>query len=240
MFIFYGEILAKFWLVKNRNEKFKQKQIVDSGGVTCNNLFHKKFVFMEADKEQIFEEKPPVELVWFKTCQDTRCRSHYENNKSPDETNLRKVLRYLRDSKYVFCILACYFLSWIPWIIVYTVDFTLVRITFYDEQRTALCGNFSADNMEDILLLIQEEVSRKGLVDSFDIFWGNNSKSTVCAALSRLYEDTTFDIITNLYFTCGASSCVLDPLIYAVWYRPVRTQIGQLWHSVKTSITSNN
>ena len=200
---------------------------------------------MEPKKEQIFEEKPPVELVGFETFHHGRCRPHFENStldKSSYETNLRKVFRYLRDSKYVLCILACYFLSWIPWILVYTVDFTLVRIQFYDEQKTALCGNFSADNMEHILLLIQEDISKKGLVSSLDIFVGNNSKSksTICAALSRLYEDTTFDIITNLYFTCGACSCVLDPLIYAVWYRPVRTQIGELWQSFKTSLTSNN
>ena len=145
----------------------------------------------------------------------------------------------MRDSKYVLCILACYFLSWIPWILVYTVDFTLVRLHFYDDKTTDLCGNFSSDNMEQILLLMQEEISEKGLVSSLDNIVGENSDSTICAALARLYEDITFDIITNLYFTCGACSCVLDPLIYAVWYRPVRTQIGQLWHSVKTSVTNN-
>ena len=120
----------------------------------------------------IFEGKPTIELVGFETFHHGRCRPHFENStldKSSYETNLRKVFRYLRDSKYVLCILACYFLSWIPWILVYTVDFTLVRIQFYDEQKTALCGNFSADNMEHILLLIQEEISKKGLVDGLDI-----------------------------------------------------------------------
>ena len=241
MFVFYGDILAKFWLLKERHEKLKQKQIVDSGGVTNIKFVHKKTFFKEAKRESLFEKKPPVELVGFKMCQHVQYMLPNEDNcldKSQHETNLRKLLRYVKDSKYVLCILICYFLSWIPWILAFFLDFALIKTNFYEEQKTNLCGNFSSDNMEQILLLMQEEISKRGMVDNLDNFTGD--ENTICAALARLFEDTTLDIITSLYVTCGACSCVLDPLIYAVWYRPVRTQIGQLWYSVKTSLTSNN
>ena len=55
MFIFYGDILAKFWLLKARNEKLLHKQIADRGGLTHTNIVHKKSFFKEAKRENIFE-----------------------------------------------------------------------------------------------------------------------------------------------------------------------------------------
>ena len=244
MFIFYGDILAKFWLLKARNEKLRHKQIAHRGGVTHTNIVHKKSFFKEAKRENVFEKKPQVELVGFKTCHYVQYKVPYDDEDCLDntqyETNLKKFVRYVKDSKYVLCILTCYFLSWIPWILAFFLDFAFISTNFYKEQKTSLCGNFSSANMEQILLLIQEEISKKGVVSSMENIENiTEDKSTICAALARLYEDTTLDIITSLYVTCGACSCVLDPLIYAVWYKPVRSQIGQLWHSVKNSLTNS-
>ena len=39
-------------------------------------------------------------------------------------------------------------------------------------------------------------------------------------------------MLTRLYVVFGALSCVLDPVIYAFWYRPVWSQMVQVAWSV--------
>ena len=160
--------------------------------------------------------------------------------KNQYETNLRKVFRYLKDSKYVLCILAAFFFSWIPWILTYLTDFILVRLDYFHHTTTTMCGNFSAINMEILLLKIQAEIQNEEVVESLDNITNDvTDQNTVCAALVKVYEDSTFDLVTRLYFTCGALSCVLDPLIYAFWYKPVRNQVWEIVALVRSSIVNS-
>ena len=46
-----------------------------------------------------------------------------------------------------------------------------------------------------------------------------------CATLARHLSDRSLGLVTRLVFTTGAASAVLDPLIYALWYRPVQRQV---------------
>jgi hypothetical protein len=240
MFILYGDIIAKFWLLKSRNEEFLKRQMDNCRGATMMDIFQRRNLFKGFQGENIFEKNNPVKLVGFKTCQHSQCKSKRMDSclgKKQYETNLRKVFRYLKDSKYVLCILAAFFFSWIPWILTYLTDFILIRSDYFHHRTTTICGNFSDVNMERLLLKIQAEIQNEEVVESLDNITNDDTDhNTVCAALVKVYEDATFDLMTRLYFTCGAISCVLDPLIYAVWYKPVRNQVWEIVDSVKSSI----
>ena len=87
---------------------------------------------------------------------------------------------------------------------------------------------------------IQADLQNEEVVKSLDNITNDvTDRNTVCAALVKVYEDSTFDLVTRLYFTCGALSCVLDPLIYAFWYKPVRNQVWEIVASVKSSIVNS-
>ena len=207
------------------------------------DVFPSRNLFKGFQEENIFEKVNPVKLVGFKTCQHSQCKIKRMDScpgKIQCETNLRKAFRYLKDSKYVLCILAAFFFSWIPWILTYLTDFILVRSDYFHQTTTSMCCNFSGINMEILLLKIQAELQNEEVVESLDNITNDvTDQNTVCAALVKVYEDSTFDLVTRLYFTCGAFSCVLDPLIYAFWYKPVRNQVWEIVASVKSSIVNS-
>ena len=91
---------------------------------------------------------------------------------------------------------------------------------------------------EILLLKIQDELKEKVSIHLTNITSDATDQSTVCGAITKVYEDVTFDLVTRLYVVSGAFSCVVDPLIYALWYRPVRKQVAELVSSVKSTFTS--
>jgi hypothetical protein len=123
MFVLYGDIILKFWSLKSRKERLKRKQMIVSRGnpyfTTQNNLF-KGF-----SSEPVFDKKPPVILTGFKICDHPGCKMR-KKSKHPEnledllsETRMRKIFRYLKDSKYVLCILVVYFFSWVTWLLTF-------------------------------------------------------------------------------------------------------------------------
>ena len=46
--------------------------------------------------------------------------------------------------------------------------------------------------------------------------------STIYRSLDKAYEYVTLDLITRLYVLSAAFSCVIDPSIYAFWYKPFK------------------
>ena len=239
MFVLYGDIIIKFWSLKSRKEQLKRKQLVVSRGdpyfATQKNLF-KGF-----SSEPVFDKTPPVILTGFKICNRPGCKmskkSKYHHNLENllSETRMRKVFRYLKDSKYVLCILIVYFFSWVPWLFTFFLDTILVQLDYYNNQAGQYCGNFSVPEAETTLLQIQENLKHK---ENLNILFATVEISTVCRALGKYYEDVTFDIVTRLYVVSGAFSCELDPLIYALWYQPVRGKGAELYSSVKISLAS--
>ena len=246
MFVLYGDIIVKFWAMKSRKEEWRRKQIRNCNGDLLSNMVPREKLFKGFSPEPIFKNDLPVKLTAFKICGGGHhdCKIQTPNS-CPDETDesfneakIKKIFRYLKDSKYVLCILTVYFFSWVPWILTFFIDFLLIQSNYYNEKARLFCGNFSLQNSEILLLKIQDELKDKVSIHLTNITSDATDQSTVCRAITKVYEDVTFDLVTRLYVVTGAFSCVVDPVIYALWYRPVRKQVAELVSSVKSTFTS--
>ena len=56
--------------------------------------------------------------------------------------------------------------------------------------------------------------------------------SPACAALALCYEEEAVALATRLVVAAGASSVVLDPVIYALWYPLFQKQVYRRRHRV--------
>merc|ERR1711915_1163991 len=225
LFLMYGDILRRFWAVKKRKEEWKKKYI--------SNLTGKDYFKMMKNLNKgtkIFEEHSPARLTGFKMCEHQNCKVQREV-KLDDyfdillrETKAEKIFRYFKDSKYVICIVITYFFSWVPWLLTFFTDSILVAINFYYQQAEVHCGDYNAADAENLLSQIEKEK----LFEDFSSIEALEEKA-LCGAFNKYYEDATFEIITRFYVFCGAFSCVVDPLIYALWYKPIRRRGREIW-----------
>jgi len=204
LFFMYGDMIRRFWAFKRRKEEWQKKYVSNLVDKDNNRVGSNLF-----KGSKMLEENPPARLTGFKMCQHQHCKVHRETKLDNhfdilfNETKAERTFRYFRDSKYVLCIVIAYFFSWVPWLLTFFTDSILVNIGFYQHQAEVHCGNFNAE-------------------ESF-------KENALCGAVIKCFEDATFNIITRFYVLCGASSCVVDPLIYALWYKPIRTKGAELW-----------
>ena len=83
-----------------------------------------------------------VSVYWkFKNRVEEEKRKQY-GIESQLESNVKLLVRRLRDSKYVLVILLVYVVSWLPWIIIFLSDFLLYKLGVYHIWTNQLCGGF--------------------------------------------------------------------------------------------------
>ena len=225
LFFMYGDILRRFWAFKKRKEEWQKKYLSNLDGK--NDL---KIVKNLYKGTKIFEDHPPARLTGFKMCEHQNCKVQREvrlNNYIDilvRESKAEKIFRYFKDSKYVICIVITYFFSWVPWLLTFFTDSFLVAINFYYHQAEDHCGDYNATEAENLL----SQIEKKHLLEDFSSIEALE-ETALCGALTKYYEDATFEIITRFYVFCGAFSCIVDPLIYALWYEPIRRRGREVW-----------
>merc|ERR1711915_680885 len=209
LFFMYGDMIRRFWAFKRRKEEWQKKYVSNLVDKDNNRVGSNLF-----KGSKMLEENPPARLTGFKMCQHQHCKVHRETKLDNhfdilfNETKAERTFRYFRDSKYVLCIVIAYFFSLVPWLLTFFTDSILVTIGFYQHQAEVHCGNFTAAEAENLL----SQIENKRLLEEFSSI-ESFKENALCGAVIKYYEDATFNIITRFYVLCGASSCVVDPLI---------------------------
>ena len=126
-------------------------------------------------------------------------------------------------NKYILCILITYSTSWLPWILAFLTDAVLVHAGFHHSLTVSICGQFSISERDLILQQLQNGSNYLIMspVTSSSLPWSTPS----CAALALRCEEEAVALATRLVVAAGASSVVIDPVIYALWYPSFQKQV---------------
>eukprot|EP00092_Neocalanus_flemingeri_P067171 GFUD01081934.1.p1 GENE.GFUD01081934.1~~GFUD01081934.1.p1 ORF type:complete len:266 (-),score=14.54 GFUD01081934.1:16-813(-) len=141
----------------------------------------------------------------------------------------QQILTFLKDSKYVICVISVFTTCWMPWILLVFYDITLHQSGSFQKSKEMHCGHFEAQHFATMQLITNrtdflEQNCVHGLMSGAYLEC-EVPEEHVCEAVHENLHDYLIICLTKLCISFSVISSLINPILHGLWYPGFRQAV---------------